>query len=153
MILSQKKTIDRSVSCLHYPKFMKGSLVTNLVLILRIFFTLFSQHLDHLSDAKPHYLRLVEDWKRALDENLYVGAILMDLSKAFDCLSHDLIIEKLKAYGLSHWQNIIKGVPQVSILGPLIFYIFMNDIFYFLEKSTLYNYADDNTVSYCHKIY
>ena len=123
-------------------------------------------------------LRLVEDWKRALDENLDVGAILMDLSKAFDCLPHDLIIEKLKAYGLteqscqlmhsylsgrkqrvklgnciSNWQNIIKGVPQGSILGPLIFNISMNDIFYFLEKSTLYNYADDNTVSYCHKIY
>ena len=122
-------------------------------------------------------LRLVEDWKKALDENLYIGAILMDLSKAFDCLPH-LIIEKLKAYGLteqscqlmhsylsgikqrvklgnciSKWQNIIKGVPQGSILGPLIFNIFMNDIFYFLEKSTLYNYADDNTVSYCHKIY
>ena len=101
----------------------------------------------------------------------------MDLSKAFDCLPHDLIIEKLKAYGLteqscqlmhsylsgrkqrvklgnciSKWQNIIKGVPQGSILGPLIFNIFINDIFYFLEKSTLYNYAD-NTVSYCHKIY
>ena len=49
--------------------------------------------------------------------------------------------------------NIIKGVPQGSILGLLIFNIFMNDIFYFLEKSTLYNYADDNAVSYCHKIY
>ena len=103
-------------------------------------------------------LRLVEDWKKALDETLYIGAILMDLSKAFDCLPHDLIIEKLKAYGvteqscqhmhsylsgrkqrvklgncISKWQ---KGVPQGSILGPLIFNIFMNDIFYFLEKST-----------------
>ena len=42
----------------------------------------------------------MEDWKKALDENLCIGAILMDLSKAFDCLPHDLIIEKLKAYGL-----------------------------------------------------
>ena len=43
----------------------------------------------------------MEDWKRALDENLYNGAILMDLSKAFECLPHDLIIEKLKAYDLT----------------------------------------------------
>ncbi|XP_062612802.1 uncharacterized protein LOC134274545, partial [Saccostrea cucullata] len=46
-------------------------------------------------------LRITEDWKRALDENKYVAAILMDLSKAFDCLPHDLVLLKLKSYGLS----------------------------------------------------
>ena len=46
-------------------------------------------------------LRLAEDWKRELDSQQYVGAVLMDLSKAFDCLPHDLIVAKLKAYGLS----------------------------------------------------
>ena len=121
-------------------------------------------------------LRIVEDWKAALDENKYVGAVLMDLSKAFDCLPHDLLIEKLKAYGVtqescnlmssylsdrlqrvkignnvSSWSTIIKGVPQGSILGPLLFNIFINDIFYFVTKTTIYNYADDNTVSYSDK--
>jgi len=46
-------------------------------------------------------LKVVEDWKEALDNNKYVAAILMDLSKAFDCLPHNLLIEKLKTYGLS----------------------------------------------------
>ncbi|XP_053407930.1 uncharacterized protein LOC123547654 [Mercenaria mercenaria] len=98
----------------------------------------------------------------------------MDLSKAFDCLPHDLIVLKLKAYGLSNaaaelmhnyltdrkqrvklgkacsdWMTISKGVPQGSILGTLIFNIFVNDIFYFIKNATVYNYADDNTLSHC----
>ena len=46
-------------------------------------------------------LRVIEDWKKAIDKNEYLAAILMDLSKGFDCLPHDLLLMKLKAYGLS----------------------------------------------------
>ena len=99
----------------------------------------------------------------------------MDLSKAFDCLPHGLLIEKLSAYGLSDstrsllqnclsdrkqmvklgqskstFLSIIKGVNQGSILGPLLFNIFLCDIFYFVKKSGICNYADDNTVIYIH---
>ena len=117
-------------------------------------------------------MRLLEDWRGALDRNEYVAVVLMDLSKAFDCLPHDILLSKLSAYGLknesvqllnsylsgrkqqvklnnivSSWSCIKKGVPQGSILGPLLFNVFINDIFYFIEHGTLYNYADDNTLS------
>ena len=95
---------------------------------------------------------------------------------AFDCLPHELMTAKLKAYGLSDeavsllenylngrmqqvrvgshkssWKQLSKGVPQGSILGLLLLNIFISDIFYFILKSVLYNYADDNTLSYIHR--
>ena len=118
-------------------------------------------------------LKAVDDWKYALDQNLKTGVVFMDLSKAFDCLPHSLLIAKLHAYGVdwsacefladyllslrlqrvkigtarSSWAELSKSVPQGSILGPLLFNIYY-DLFLFVEKCTLYNYTDDNSMSY-----
>ena len=116
-------------------------------------------------------LKLTEEWRKHLDRNQIVGAVLMDLSKAFDCIPHDLLIAKLAAYGfekktlkfflsylkgrkqsvnikgkLSSFMDILAGVPQGSILGPVIFNIFINDMQNIFDKCSLNNYADDNTL-------
>ena len=116
-------------------------------------------------------LKLTEEWRKHLDNNKVVGAVLMDLSKAFDCIPHELLIAKLSAYGfdkkmlkfflsylkgrkqsvnikgnLSSYMDVLAGVPQGSILGPVIFNIFINDMNDIFDKCTLNNFADDNTL-------
>ena len=53
-----------------------------------------------------------------------------------------------RALSRSPWTELTKGVPQGSILGLLLFNIFINDLFHFIEKCTLYNYVDDNSMSH-----
>ena len=114
-------------------------------------------------------LRLIEDWRMDLDQKKTVGIVSMDLSKAFDLIPHNLLLAKLSAYGIgkesltilqsylldrsqqvkiediaSDRFSVIRGVPQGSVLGPLLFNVFLNDLFYFIKVAKLSNYADDN---------
>ena len=72
----------------------------------------------------------------------------MDLSKAFDCIRHDLFLAKLAAYGVDeNFLNVVSGVPQGSLVGPILFNCFFNDFFYVIETANAHNFADDNTLS------
>ena len=108
--------------------------------------------------------------------NGYGVTVLMDLSKAFDTLNHDLLIAKLHAYGFdiktlkllhsyltkrwqrtkvnssfSTWSELLQGVPQGSLLGPILFNIYLNDLFYLTEMTQVRNFADDTTFCVCDK--
>ena len=117
---------------------------------------------------------MLEKFKEAIDRGNQFGALLTDLSKAFDCIDHKLLIAKLSEYGVSSSalnvissylkhrtqrtkindcfstrSNIEYGVPQGSILGPLLFNINMIDLFYECEENDIANYADDTTLCSC----
>ena len=116
-------------------------------------------------------IRLTEEWREYLDKDFAVGAVMTDLSKAFDCIPHDLLIANLEAYSLgektlsyifsylrnrnqcvhindkkSDFQKIISGVPRDSITGPILFHFSINDLF-FLVSSASMHMTHDNSLS------
>ena len=116
-------------------------------------------------------LKICEDIRENFDSNEHSAAITIDLSKAFDSINHDFLLAKLSAYGvtegalqllrsyltdrkqhvkidgsLSDWQTMKSGVPRGSILGLLLFNIYMNDANLLNISCSLRFYADDTKV-------
>ena len=116
-------------------------------------------------------LKTVDDWRFSLSRNEVVGAVFVDLSKAFDSIGHELLLQKLDCYGFrgtplewfrsfltgrkqrvvvggeeSQWFDLHSGVPQGSILGPILFSLFVNDLPVSLTRSEVMLYADDTTI-------
>ena len=115
---------------------------------------------------------MTSDWLNNINNNKLVGSVTLDFRKAFDILSHDIILKKLALYGcdeltLSWFTSYLKNrfqlvqingtksesvnvkhrIPQGSILGPLLFTVFINDIIFEAKFSNLYIYADDTSIS------
>ena len=116
-------------------------------------------------------LHMKKTWKSALDQGLVVGVVFVNIQRAFDSVNHSILLEKLKATGisgslfsrlanyLSNWNQFVQisgkksalrsvkyGVPQVSILGLRSFSIYVNDLCQSISCGVLYMFADDPTV-------
>ena len=114
---------------------------------------------------------MIEKWHESVEKGSDFGALVTDLSKTFDCLPRERLITKLNAYGFemkslnliydflsnrnqkikvggvySSWHELLYGVPQGSILWPLLFIIFLCDLIYFLKCTIIASYADDTTL-------
>lgn len=117
--------------------------------------------------------RVIDDWLENVGDNLLTGVCLLDIKKCFDSIDHKLLLYKLNCYGirniecqfftsyLSNRKQIVKcngilsddrqvsvGVPQGSVLGPILFMLFINDISQHIHLGTANLYADD-CIIYC----
>ena len=109
-------------------------------------------------------LSIVEQIRTTLDNNAFSCGVFIDLKKAFDTVNHQILLTKLYHYGIRGVSNkgfysslngessqqlpITCGVPQGSLLGPLLFLLYINDMHLCVKSSIIHHFADDTNLLY-----
>ena len=162
----------RPVSVLNcFSKVYESVIKNELLKSMNVHLSLFISARRKNYNTQHLLLRLLKKWRERLDNSKTVGGILMDLSKAFDCVPNDIFLAKLAVCAidnnlilyihsyslnrkqcvcinnmLSEFSKVISDVLQGSIVvEPILFNCFFNDLYYFNQNANVHNFADDST--------
>ena len=167
--ISLLSTIDKIIEKLRYKRLSNFLDITNVIYLLQFGFR-------PKYSTNHALINLTESIRQSLDEGNFGCGIFLDMQKAFDTVGHKILLNKLEYYGIrgvcndwfksylsdckqfvsinsynSDLMSVDFGVPQGSVLGPLLFLIYINDLHKTIQYCKVHHFADDTNIFHTSK--